>query len=112
MPNTARRAQRRDDNDKPLRNYLKREWIFPKPHIIILEAGQGADWLLLSRGRLDIVEIKDPNKPPSDRTLTPDEQSLKEVCESLGIPYHLVMTEQDVDALMENTGTLRRLGVK
>lgn len=62
----------------------------------------GFDGITLWRGRSLICEIKDGNKPPSQRKLTDNEEKTKAKCEARGVPY-LILTSpiQAVETLAE-----------
>lgn len=103
MPSTARRAQRRDRNEKDLvqlARSLGAHWNY-------LEAGQGADGVLVNKyGVMFYVEIKDPNKSPSERKLTDDENALRTEIDQRGGRYEVVETYSRMKAICreQNTG--------
>jgi hypothetical protein len=96
-PTGSRRAARKDDNDKSLasRAEEKHGWL-----IIHMAPGQGFDWLtLLPCGCTEIIEIKNPKKPPSARKLTEQELFLFEACILRNIKYNIVETEAQLDRI-------------
>lgn len=48
------------------------------------------DILVLFKGRIYMVEIKDGLLPPSGRKLTPGELEFKQKAESVGCTYHVI----------------------
>lgn len=53
-------------------------------------AAAGCDGIVLGRGKLAVVEIKDGSLPESRRRLTKNEQRRKVQCERQGIPYNVI----------------------
>ena len=53
---------------------------------------QPADLLVGYGGHWHLMEVKDSEKPPSARKLTPYQQSFHDLCRSMGLPIHIVTT--------------------
>ena len=83
------RADRRDANDASLAAIARQVGAY----VVKMRPGQGCDWVMVHRGRVFIVEVKDGAKPPSARRLTKEEQELKDQCEYRGVTYHVVESE-------------------
>lgn len=67
---------------------------------ILSMVGKGfPDLLICVRGKLALVELKDGNKPASQRRLTPDEQQWHE--EWADAPLYIVTSIDDAVALLE-----------
>jgi hypothetical protein len=65
--------------------------------------GQGFDWLaLLPCGCKEIVEIKNPEQPPSARKMTKQELALFEECILRNIKYHLIESEAQIDRIADS----------
>lgn len=92
-----RRQARKDANDAKLARYATKKWGW---FIIQLPIGSGADWLaLLPGGHIELVEVKNPNRPPSARKLTKQELKLFEECIMRNIPYRIVENETHIDRI-------------
>jgi hypothetical protein len=88
-----RRAARRDDNEQEIVKALRKAGA----HVAYLDTP--ADLLVGYRGRTIILEVKDGNKPPSARKLTPNEQKFHD--EWTGGALHIVTcTKEAIDVLM------------
>lgn len=61
--------------------------------------------LLIIRGDVFIVEVKDPEKNASHRQLTEGEQKRKRLVEEAGGHYHIVQTDDDLLALFGLKGS-------
>lgn len=71
-----RRAARIDDNQPEIVGEFRRlGWAVAHTH----QVGKGFPDLVVAReDRIELIEIKDGNKPPSRQRLTPDEQRFHE----------------------------------
>lgn len=68
-----RKAARVDTNQKEIVDALRK---VGAGVISLAAVGKGVpDLLVFFRGKLRLIEIKDGNKPPSQRKLTPDQQA-------------------------------------
>jgi hypothetical protein len=56
----------------------------------------GFDLLVAFRGELYVGEIKDPNQPPSERKLTPNELKTARELALVDVPYPIWETLDDV----------------
>ena len=86
----------RDLNEPDICEYLDLVHIEYKK----LPEGVGADLLLLV-APMCFVEIKNPEQPPSKRRLTACEGELLTLCEEQGIPYYVVETVEEMQAIVE-----------
>jgi len=59
------------------------------------------DILVGYKGKLYIIEIKDGQKPPSQRKLTKGEIQCREMFESVGCDYYVVTSTEDINKLLE-----------
>lgn len=84
-----RRAARRDANERRVIDALRACGAYVKQ---INDEGL-ADLLIFYRGHTLIFEVKDGNKPPSARALTPAEQKFHD--EWPGTNLHIVTSEHD-----------------
>ena len=88
-----RRAARRDDNEKEIVIALRKAGA----HVSFLD--EPCDLLVGYKGKTICLEVKDGNKPPSARKLTPNEQKFHD--EWTGGPLHIVTCVQEaIDVLM------------
>lgn len=88
-----RRAARRDDNEKEIVVALRKAGAY----VSFLDAP--CDLLVGYKGRVILLEVKDGNKPPSARKLTPNEQKFHD--EWTGGSLHIVTCIQEaIDTLM------------
>jgi len=53
------------------------------------------DILVGYKGKLHIMEIKDPEKSPSKRRLSEGEDKCKKAFEKVGVPYNVVLSLDD-----------------
>ena len=60
----------------------------------------GFDGLVAYRGRLEIVEIKDGSKPPSQRRLTQLEAKRSDQLQDKGVAYNVIESVKDAIALI------------
>jgi hypothetical protein len=60
----------------------------------------GFDLLVAFRGKLYIAEVKDGNKPPSQRKLTEGEAARKEQVEYKGVQYNVLESVDDALAMI------------
>lgn len=85
-----RRAARTDANHETIRTALRGLQIHVEDTAAV---GRGfPDLLACHGGRVVAVEVKDGSKPPSARTLTPDEQRWRAKWEAAGGRYAVVET--------------------
>lgn len=88
-----RRAARRDDNEQEIVKALRKAGAY------VAYIDTPADLVVGYKGRTIILEVKDGNKPPSARKLTPNEQKFHD--EWTGGPLHIVTCIQEaIDTLM------------
>lgn len=88
-----RRAARRDDNEQEIVKALRKAGAY------VAYIDTPADLVVGYKGRTIILEVKDGNKPPSARKLTPNEQKFHD--EWTGGPLHIVTCIQEaIDILM------------
>jgi hypothetical protein len=89
----ARRANRKDANHAVIARTLQQVGA----HVIDAAAAPtlGFDLLVVYRGQIYIMEVKDGSKPPSERQLTPNEQEQQAALERPGVKYHVVLSEDD-----------------
>ena len=64
-----------------------------------LHPGNGADLLVWMRP-LFLVEVKNPEQPLSKRQLTSDEEEAMGYCETVGIPYYVIETVDEMNDLI------------
>lgn len=58
--------------------------------------GRGVpDLLVMYRGRVELLEVKDGSKPPSARRLTPDEDRWHKAAHARGVTVHVVTSVDD-----------------
>ena len=90
------RAAKRDDNHAEIRDNLRA--IGAMVHDTGGLGGGFPDLVVGYRGVIYLLEVKDGNKPPSKRRLTPDEQ--KFFTDWAGYPVHVVnSTQEAIDAI-------------
>ena len=94
-----RRAARTDGNHAAIASALRRVAIVLDCHGA---PEMGCDLLVLTRGRVLFVEVKDGALPPSRRKLTEQEARVQRLCRSAGVPYLVVGSV--ADALAAVTG--------
>ena len=92
-----RRAAKRDDNHAEIRDNLR-----DIPGVVVADTGSRGggfpDLVVGYRGVIYLLEVKDGNKPPSKRRLTPDEQ--KFFNDWGGYPVYVVnSTQEAIDAI-------------
>lgn len=87
------RANRKDANHKAIESAFHRAGA--ETIDCTIAPALGFDLLVAHRGRLHVVEVKDGNKPPSERKLTEGEQKRKAQLEVKGIAYNVVETTDD-----------------
>ena len=87
----------RDANEKTIIDVLDNYHI----DYIKLHEGAGAD-LLVFTSPMMLIEIKNPDKPPSKRLLTPLESYRQVHCSLHGIPYHVVETAEQAAEVLGN----------
>lgn len=61
----------------------------------------GFDGLVAFRGKLEVVEVKDGSKPPSERRLTDREAKRKAQLENKGVSYNVLESVDDALRLIE-----------
>lgn len=84
-----RRAARIDANQPEIVKALR------KAGALVVHMGHPVDLLCGFSGRWVAIEIKDPAKPPSKRTLTDDQQEFFDQCRTRLLPVHRVETVED-----------------
>lgn len=87
-----RRAARRDDNEKEIVKALREAGAY------VAYLDTPADLLIGYMGRTIIFEVKDGNKPPSARKLTPNEQEFHDNWTG-GELYIITCTQDALDRL-------------
>lgn len=85
----SRHANRRDANEAAIVNALRTVGAEVHRHDEPLDLCCG--WA----GRWHWIEVKDPKKPPSERTLTENQACFIARCRALGLPAHVVLTAED-----------------
>ena len=95
-----RRAAKTDSNQLEIVKALRNIGAFV---LVTSQLKNAFDVLVGYRGKLFIIEIKDGNKPPSQRKLTEGELKCKEGFESVGIPYHVVNSIDEAIELITST---------
>jgi hypothetical protein len=96
----GRRAHRTDANQAEIVDGLR------KFGCLVTPVGHPFDVLVGHRGRWIACEIKDGQKPPSERRLTDDEETFRDQCVAKGLPYALITSWEDAEL------ALRLLGVR
>lgn len=84
-----RRAARVDRNQPEIVRHLRSAGAVV---VITSQLKNAFDILVGFRGRLFVMEIKDPHQPPSKRRLTSGEETCKRRIEASGNNYHIVET--------------------
>lgn len=87
MSRSHRPPSRKDRNHDEIASALRRVAIVIDTHA---NPEIGADLLVLSRGRVFFVEVKDGDKPPSARMLTRLEYKRRAECIAALVPYIIV----------------------
>lgn len=87
-----RRAARRDDNEKEIVIALRKAGAY----VSFLD--EPCDLLVGYQGKIVLIEVKDGNKPPSARKLTPNEQKFHD--EWPGGNLHIVTCVSEALALL------------
>jgi hypothetical protein len=89
----ARRANRKDANHAAIAQLLRQVGA----HVIDAAAAPalGFDLIVVHRGWIYIMEVKDGSKPPSERQLTPNEQEQQAALARHDVGYHVVLSEDD-----------------
>jgi hypothetical protein len=82
---------RRDSNEKKILDIFKRAGGFWQPCTRM----QGHDGYLILHGMIFAVEIKDGEKPLSQRLLTPREKQFKRNLELRGVRLWIILNEED-----------------
>ena len=92
-PGVARRAARRDANHRDVGDHLRGlGWSV----LDLADAGEGVpDYAVAKDGWAALLEVKDCNKPPSARRLTPKEQAVKDSWDG---PYIVALDPLDAIA--------------
>lgn len=91
-------AHRRDANHATIRNAFRRlgcGWIETAD-----QGGGCPDGIAMHKGRVWLVEIKDPRQPISKRILTIGEQSVHARAASHGVTIHVIETVEQVEQLV------------
>lgn len=89
-------ANRKDANDAALTQIARQ----CGAHVVKMAPAAGFDLLIIFRGRVLIIEVKDGSKPTSARNLTKSEQELKDQCEYRGVTYHVIKSETELLRLL------------
>lgn len=66
--------------------------------LLVFQLKNCFDLLVGYRGRTYIMEVKDPNQPPSKRQLTEGEAKFRDAWR--GSPYHVVLTADEAIAIV------------
>jgi len=94
----GRYAKKRDANERAIIQALEavgaRVWQLDRP----------VDLVVGYRNRFTLLEVKDGDKPPSSRKLTPEQQSFLELCLAFNLPAAKVET---VDEALAAIGATR-----
>jgi threonine dehydrogenase-like Zn-dependent dehydrogenase len=90
-----RRAARVDDNQPEIVEALRR---FGAAVLVTSQLKSAMDLLVGYNGNTYIVEVKDGDKPPSQRKLTKGELKCKAMFEAVGVTYHVI---KSVDEAIE-----------
>lgn len=85
----------RDKNEPLITEYLRRANV----KYFLLPEGAGAD-ILLYLCPMMLVEVKNPDVPPSDRELTDAEKDTANHCHDVGIPYWVVTTPEQMASII------------
>jgi hypothetical protein len=96
-----RRSAKTDRNHAEIRDAMRKcgAWV-----IDMSAAGRGIpDLLVVHRMRNFWVEVKDGEKPPSARRLTPDQVKFHEQAKASGMDVYVVTTIDEALALMNDT---------
>jgi hypothetical protein len=88
-----RRAAKRDDNEQEIVKALRKAGAY------VAYITEPADLLVGYQGRTMILEVKDGNKPPSARKLTPNEQKFHDEWTG-GELYVITSVEDALDRLI------------
>jgi hypothetical protein len=84
-----RRAARIDANQPEIVKALR------SVGALVLHMGHPVDLMVGFSGRWFAIEIKDPSKPPSKRTLTDDQQEFFDLCRPRLLPVYRVETIEE-----------------
>lgn len=95
-----RRAAKTDNNQSEIVKALRQCGAFV---LITSQLKNAFDILVGYRGKLFIIEIKDGNKPPSQRKLTEGELICKQGFESVGINYHVITSVDEAIELITSS---------
>ena len=87
-----RQAARLDDNHQEIVKALER---VGAAVLSIAQLKNAFDILVGYRGKLFIMEIKDGNKPPSQRKLTAGELKTADKFEAVGVTYYVVLSVKE-----------------
>ena len=93
-----RKACRVDANQPEIVKALRKRGAFV---LITSQLKNAFDLLVGYNGKLYIVEVKDGNKPPSQRKLTEGEQRCKYALESVGVTYHIINSVDEALKMLE-----------
>lgn len=63
--------------------------------------GDGYD-ILLQTSPMVLIEVKDPGQPPSKRRLSEDEESKKNYCIKMNIPYYVIETPEEMVKIIDH----------
>lgn len=100
-----RYAARVDDNHSEIVKALQRIGVYV---VDCSHVGQGfPDLLCFYRGQITLVEIKDGDKPPSRRKLTPDQTIFHGEAMAKGCKVHVVETVDQAVRLLASVGVRR-----
>lgn len=72
--------------------------------VIIQPPGNGYDFELKFRGKSHVIEVKTEDAIPASgdrvKALTPNEKSIRILMLSMGIPYHIVISAEEIQKIM------------
>lgn len=95
-----RRSAKVDSNQPEIVKALRNIGAFV---LVTSQLKNAFDVLVGYHGKLYIIEIKDGNKPPSQRKLTEGELKCKQGFESVSVPYHVVNSVDEAIELITST---------
>ena len=87
-----------DNNQKEIVEFLRKEGAIVK-HVHTVK--NLFDIIVFHNSKIYCVEVKDGNKPPSSRKLTPGEEQCKEDMESVGVKYWIISSKEEALKMIE-----------